>query len=157
MRRKANCSGYGKSGLVDNTEQKILLIDLDDARRQSRVQMLESVGYNVETRSNCVAAKSLDHEGEFDLIIVALHRDPNIAAAYSDQLSKSDPDLPILLLTDAGVFVPKGTLAQTVGAGSVAQLIQKVSSMLIGSTHIREWNPPGKPSLSVDDPRKLSP
>ena len=37
-----------------NTAQKILLIDVDDARRHSRVQMLESVGYEVETRANYV-------------------------------------------------------------------------------------------------------
>ena len=123
---------------VQNTAEKILLVDCDDARRQSRVQMLESVGYEVETRANYVAAKRLDHEGRFDLIIVTLHRHPEDTAAYSDDLSRTDPQLPILLLTDAGVFVPRGTLRESVGAGSATQLIQKVSAMLIGSTHIRE-------------------
>jgi len=121
-----------------DTPQRLLLIDLDDVRRQSRVQMLESVGYEVETRANYMAAERLDHEGTFDLIIVTLHRHPEDTAAYSDHLSKTDPHLPILLLTDAGVFVPKGTLSQSVGAGSVSTLIQKVSAMLVGSTHIRE-------------------
>jgi DNA-binding NtrC family response regulator len=123
---------------LQGTPQRILLIDLDDVRRQSRVQMLESVGYEVETRANYMAAERLDHESEFDLIIVTLHHHPEDAAAYSDHLSKADPRLPILLLTDAGVFVPKGTLSQSVGAGSVSELIQKVSAMLVGSTHIRE-------------------
>lgn len=123
---------------LQDTPQKILLIDLDDVRRQSRVQMLESVGYRVETRANYLAAEQLDHEGGFDLIIVTLHHHPEDAAAYSDHLSKADPKLPILLLTDAGVFVPKGTLSQSVGAGSVSQLIQRVSAMLVGSTHVRE-------------------
>jgi DNA-binding NtrC family response regulator len=126
------------SGSVQDTAQKVLLIDLDDARRQSRVQMLESVGYEVETRATYVAAERLDHEGSFDLIIVALHRHPEDTAAYSDHLSRSDPKLPILLLTDAGVFVPKGTLSESVRAGSTTHLIQKVSTMLVGSTHIRE-------------------
>jgi len=121
-----------------NTAQKILLIDLDDARRHSRVQMLESVGYEVETRATYVAAERLDHEGSFDLIIVALHRHPEDTAAYSDHLSRTDPKLPILLLTDAGVFVPGGTLSESVGAGSTTCLIQKVSAMLVGSDHIRE-------------------
>jgi CheY-like chemotaxis protein len=126
------------SGSVQNTAQKILLIDVDDARRHSRVQMLESVGYEVETRANYVLAERLDHEAQFDLIIVALHRHPEDTAAYSDDLSRTDPKLPILLLTDAGVFVPKGTLSESVGAGSTTHLIQKVSVMLVGSTHIRE-------------------
>ncbi len=126
------------SSAVQHTAQKILLIDLDDVRRQSRVQMLESVGYEVETRANFIAAERLDHEGRFDLIIVTLHSPPEDAAAYSDHLSKSDPKLPILLLTDTGVFVPKGTLSESMSAGSTTHLIQKVSAMLVGSSHIRE-------------------
>ena len=126
------------SGSVQDTAQRVLLVDLDDARRQSRVQMLESVGYEVETRATYVAAERLDHEGSFDLIIVALHRHPEDAAAYSDHLSRSDPKLPILLLTDSGVFVPRGTLSESVGAGSITHLIQKVAAMLVGSEHIRE-------------------
>ena len=126
------------SGSVQDTAQKKLLIDLDDIRRQSRVQMLESVGYEVETRTTYVAAERLDHEGRFDLIIVALHRHPEDTAAYSDHLSRTDPRLPILLLTDAGVFVPKGTLSESVDAGSTTHLIQRVSAMLVGSDHIRE-------------------
>lgn len=121
-----------------NTPLRILLVDLDDSRRRSRVQMLESVGYEVETRTNHVAAERLDHEGKFDLVIVTLHCHPEETAAYSNHLSRTNPELPILLLTDTGVFVPKGTLSQSVAAGSVALLIQKVSSMLIGSEHIRE-------------------
>ena len=135
-------NGLGTSlalGTDQNTAQKILLIDLDDTRRQSRVQMLESVGYEVETRTNYVAAERLDHESQFDLIIVTLHSHPEDTVAYSDHLSVIDPKLPILLLTDAGVFVPRGTLNDSVGAGSTTRLIQKVSAMLVGSTHIREF------------------
>jgi len=100
--------------------------------------MLKSVGYEVETRPNYIAAERLNHEGQFDLVIVTLHHHPENTVAYSNDLSRTDPQLPILLLTDAGVFVPKGTLSQSMGAGSVARLIQKVSTMLVGSTHIRE-------------------
>jgi response regulator RpfG family c-di-GMP phosphodiesterase len=126
------------SGSAQNTAQKILLIDLDDARRQSRVKMLESVGYEVETRANYIAAEQLDHESRFDLIIVTLHSHPEDTAAYSDHLSRTDPKLPILLLTDTGVFVPNGTLSESVGAGSTTHLIQTVSAMLVGSDHMRE-------------------
>jgi len=89
---------------AQNTAEKILLIDIDDVRRQSRVQMLKSVGYEVEPRPNYIAAERLDHEGQFDLIIVTLHRHPEDTAAYSDDLSRTDPQLPILLLTDALVY-----------------------------------------------------
>jgi DNA-binding NtrC family response regulator len=123
---------------VGETALRILLVDLDDSRRRSRVQMLESVGYEVETRTNYVTAEQLDHEGTFDLVIVTLHCHPEETAAYSNQLSRTDPALPILLLTDSGVFVPRGTLSQSLEAGSVALLMQKVSSMLVGSEHIRE-------------------
>jgi len=134
-----SCTHIGETPTsVKDTAQKLLLIDCDDIRRQSRVQMLESVGYEVATRTDYIAAERSDHEGHFDLIIVTLHRHPEDAAAYSDDLSRTEPKLPILLLTDAGVFVPKGTLSQSVGAGSAAQLIQKVSAMLVGSSHIRE-------------------
>jgi len=127
------------SNAEQHTAQRILLIDRDDVRRQSRVQMLESVGYEVETRASFIAAERLDHEGQFDLIIVTLHSQPEKAAAYSNELTRTDPGLPILLLTDAGVFVPKGTRSQSVGAGSPTLLIEKVSAMLVGSTHIREF------------------
>lgn len=132
---------------LQDTAQRILLIDSDDLRRQSRVQMLESVGYEVETRANYVVSEQLDHESEFDLIIVTLHRHPEDTAAYSDHLSMAAPQLPILLLTDAGVFVPKGTLSQSVDAGSVSQLIQRVSAMLVGSTHVREFEGKAYPAL----------
>ena len=118
--------------------QKILLVDLDDARRQSRVQMLQSVGYEVDTRATYLAAEQLDHEGKFDLVIVALHNHPEDAAAYSDHLSRSDPKLPVLLLTDTGVFVPKGTLSKSIAAGSLMSLIERVAAMMVGSEHIRE-------------------
>jgi PleD family two-component response regulator len=127
------------SSAEQHTAQRILLVDYDDVRRQSRVQMLQSVGYEVETRTNYIAAERQNHEGEFDLIIVALHSHPEKAAAYSNELTKNDPGLPILLLTDAGVFVPRGTLSQSVGAGSTTLLIERVSAMLVGSSHIREF------------------
>lgn len=55
-------------------------------------------------------AKRLSHEGEFDLIILALHGQPEKAIAYSDQLTRTKPLLPVLLLTDSGVYGPPGTL-----------------------------------------------
>jgi hypothetical protein len=72
------------------------------------------------------------------LVIVALHGDPENAARYSDHLSRVKPKLPILLLTDAGVFVPPGTLSDSIETGNPAKLIQEIAEMLAGSTHVRE-------------------
>jgi DNA-binding NtrC family response regulator len=119
-------------------EKKILLVDLDDARRDSRVKIFQSLGYTVDVRNNHITAERLNHEGAYDLVIIALHRQPEAAAIYSDALSKINPQLPILLLTDYGVFVPSGTLSRSMASGSPLELIREVAAMLEGSTHVRE-------------------
>ena len=119
--------------------KRILLIDFDDTRRTTRVQMLMKAGYKVVVRDNYITAEQLNHEGHFDLVIIALHRqDVNEAAGYSDRLTKSKPTLPILLLTDYAVFAPRGTLSGSIVTGDPAELMKTVASMLSGSTHIRE-------------------
>ena len=119
-------------------KKRILLVDLDDSRRASRLQLLTHAGYVVDVRADHIEAERLDHEGEFDLVIVALHGNPQKAATYSDDLSRAKRRLPILLLTDSGVYVPKDTLSRNVEAGSPAALMREVVSMLAGSTHVRE-------------------
>src|SRR5690242_5336332 len=95
-------------------KKKILLIDLDDARRNTRVRMLKAAGYDVETRADHEVSEPLDGEGTFDLIILALHRKKlEEAAAYSERLREQKPDLPILLLLDTAVFIPHGTLSRS--------------------------------------------
>lgn len=113
--------------------KKILLIDLDDARRDSRVMLLTNAGYTVDLRNDHITAERLNHEDSFDLIILALHNRPESAVAYSDQLSKDRPTLPILLLTDYGI-----SLNRSVEGGSPAEFLGKVAAMLEGSIHIRE-------------------
>jgi DNA-binding NtrC family response regulator len=90
--------------------QRILLIDRDDGRRQSRIMLLVKAGYEVEVRADRVIAEDQNHEPRFDLVILALHHKKlEDAAAYSERLRKVNPNLPILLLTDYGVVVPRGT------------------------------------------------
>jgi hypothetical protein len=72
------------------------------------------------------------------LVIVTLHGDPGRAAQYGDRLSKAKPRLPVLLLTDSGVYVPAGTRNPSVEAGDPAALIQEVASMLAASIYVRE-------------------
>ena len=68
---------------------------------------------------------------------MALHCHPKDTVASSDHLSKSDANLPTPLPTDADVF-PKGTLSESVAAGSLTRLIQSVAALLVGSEHVRE-------------------
>lgn len=123
---------------MEKQKKRILLIDLNDIRRGSRVRLLTSAGYLVDLRDDYIAAERLDHEREFDLIILALHGNAQKAIEYSDHLSKNTPQQPILLLTDYGVYVPPGTLSPSIEAGDPAVLIGELASMLAGSTYVRE-------------------
>jgi len=121
------------------TRKKILLVDRDNSRRNTRVRMLQATGYDLEVREDHVEAEDLDHEPTFDLIIIALHRSKlDDAAAYSEKLRKSHPRLPILLVTDVGVYVPRGTLSPRVESGFPEEFMRHIAKMLAGSTHIRE-------------------
>jgi len=123
---------------METTKKKVLLIDLDDHRRNTRVHMLKQAGYEVGVRSNYVEAHQLSDEGTFDLVVIALHLPLDETLAYSAQLSKENLGLPILLLTDWGVLVPRGTLARNVGGGDPAAFMREAAAMLAGSSHVRE-------------------
>ena len=119
--------------------KKILLVDTDDTRRQTRVRMLKGAGYEVETRDDHEISEFLENEGKFDLLIIALHRRKmDEAAAYSERLRKKKPTLPILLLLDSGVFVPHGTLSETMETGSPTEMMVQIAEKLAGSSHIQE-------------------
>ena len=124
---------------------RILLVDLDDVRRETRVKLLESHGYEITLRDDYVEAERLDHEGRFDLMIVALRRRHlKEAAEYADRVQRAKPDLPILLLTDAGVYAPKGTLSKSVETDGYAALLKSVAEMFASSSHIRELGRTGR-------------
>ena len=128
---------------VQQPPKKILLVDYDDTRRKTRVRMLKAAGYDVELRADHEVAEFLDHEDAFDLLILTIHRKKlEEAAAYSERLRKKKPTLPILLLLDTGVFVPRGTLSQSIEADSPVEMMREIAEMLAGSTHIRELHIP---------------
>jgi CheY-like chemotaxis protein len=129
-------------------KKRILLVDYDDSRRSTRVRLLQGAGYEVDVRFDYAEAEMLDHEGEHDLIIVALHRNPADAAAYTDRLTKKDPTLPILLLADFQVLAPPGTLSRTVETGHPDALLKEVAEMLSESAHIRVVTPASPHSVS---------
>jgi hypothetical protein len=106
--------------------------------------LLTRSGYDVDVRDDYLSAERLNHETDFDLVIVALHGHPEKAIAYSDHLSKSSPRLPVLLLTDYGVYVPPGTLSRRVESGDPGALVGEIAGMLEGSTYLRELPIPVK-------------
>jgi hypothetical protein len=70
---------------------------------------------------------------------LALRReDLTEAAAYSERLRHVRPSLPILLLTDEGVFVPRGALSPNIKTGDPVALMTEIAELLAGSKHIRE-------------------
>jgi len=119
--------------------RRILLIDRDDGRRQSRIMLLVKAGYEVEVRADHAIAEDQDGNASFDLVILALyHHKLEAAAAYSERLRNANPSLPILLLTDHGVPVPLGTLSRSLQTGDPVGLIRSIAEMLSASTHNRE-------------------
>ena len=115
--------------------------------------MLEQASYAVALRNSHIDAESLGQEGHFDLILLTLHPQKlTDAAAYSERLRERIPDLPILLLTDYGVFVPRGTLSPSIETGQPDEMIREIASMIAGSTHIRELDIDG----SIMAPDELS-
>ena len=60
------------------------------------------------------------------------------AIAYTNGLKESFPSLPVLLLTDVGVFVPPGTLSRSIETGYPHALMREISYMLNGEADIKE-------------------
>jgi hypothetical protein len=114
---------------------KILLEDLDDGRRDSRTTQLRAAGYDVDSRAERDSADCPANPGTYDLMIFSLHLNPEDAASYVDSLRANNPQQPILLLTDYGVFVPKGCLGQAPPCGPLAK---EVAGLLTGSTEVKE-------------------
>jgi CheY-like chemotaxis protein len=124
--------------MTRDSAKQILLIDYQDGRRDSRVKILESAGYTITVHDRHQTTEKLEHEDRFDLIVLALHTSPAEAASYSDRLTQQFPRLPILLLTDSGIYVPKGTLSRSMEAGIASELLTNIAEMLAGTSHVRE-------------------
>jgi DNA-binding NtrC family response regulator len=118
----------------------ILLIDHNDSRRATRVLMLQEAGYEVVTADSYQAVEGHIREATFDLVIVETDEIKKAVIAYAEPLRGLQPDLPILVLSDLGLFLPKQVLLARFAAGnpSPMEVITKIAAMLLESTHRRE-------------------
>jgi hypothetical protein len=111
---------------------KILLLDQDEGRRESRSKQLANAGYDVTARK---AHEYPGNPGTFDLMVCVFHENPEDVPTYVDTLRVSNPQQPILLLTDYGVFVPQGCLEDT---PHCAPLVKEIARVLTGNSDVRE-------------------
>lgn len=112
-------------------KKSILMVDRDDLRRKTRITLLEAQGAEVTARDNCSTSASLDSEGTFDLLIVAVNgENRDEAAGYVDYVHSSNPKLPILLLRDRGVSLSRDISGRVLEAGDPPRLLLEVGEML---------------------------
>jgi DNA-binding response OmpR family regulator len=119
--------------------KRILLIDHHDLRRDTRERLLQDAGYEVVTAENFDAVEGHIRETAFDLVIVAVtvNEAGRAAIAYSKRLRAASPKLPILALSDNGLFLPKESLIAVLQSGYAIELVAEVARMLLESTHVR--------------------
>lgn len=119
--------------------KRILLIDRHDLRRDSRVRLLQHEGYEVVSADQVGDVEGHIRENAFDLVIVAVTVDGvgREAVAYSKRLRAIHPKLPILALSDNGLYLPKESLLTVLQAGQPVELVTRVASMLLESTSRR--------------------
>ena len=70
---KVHIIHYHGPSTMDTANKRILLIDHDDSRRDSRVKLLLGQGYDMDVHEDHLQAQGLDHNCKFDLIILALY------------------------------------------------------------------------------------
>lgn len=127
--------------------KRILLIDRHDLRRDTREHLLRKEGYEVATADRFDLVEGHVQEATFDLVVVSVADSAAGAKAvvYSQRLRAANAALPILALSDNGLYLPKESLITLMQSGSPLELIAEVGKMLLASTHIRDNK---KPKLS---------
>jgi hypothetical protein len=79
-------------------------------------------------------------EAGFDLVIVETDNVMRDSVAYGQRLRRINPQLPILLLSEAGLFFPKDVLLSSFSAAQPTpmEVMTKIASLLLASSHRRE-------------------
>lgn len=97
--------------------KRFLLIDANDLRRATRVMLLQSAGYEVATADRFEEVEGQIREACFDLVVAQTGNVGEAVMAYGERLRAANPQLPILLLSDLGLFLPKNVLLSSFAAG----------------------------------------
>lgn len=119
--------------------KRILLIDHDDPRRATRVLLLQRNGYEVVTANRFEEIEGSVREGEFDLIVVETDDVKKASIAYGERLRGINPHLPILLLSDTGLFLPREVLlSRFAESPSPLEVLGRIAALLLESSHERE-------------------
>jgi CheY-like chemotaxis protein len=125
--------------MTQRVAKRILLIDRHDPRRDTRERLLLDAGYEVVTADRFDLVEGYVQEAAFDLVVVSVADSAAGAEAvtYSQRLRAANAALPILALSDNGLYLAKESLIPVVQSGYPSELIAEVGKMLLESTHIR--------------------
>ena len=120
--------------------KRILLIDEDDNRRTTRILLLRHAGYEVMTAQRFQDVEGHLHEAAYDLVIVETDNIAKESIAYGERIREVNPQLPILLLSDTGLFLPRHVVLSSFASGSPspAEVMAMVTTLLAQSGHHRE-------------------
>ena len=102
--------------------------------------LLEQAGYEVAiaARFEEVAPNS---ENRFDLVLIETAGNAEeTTIAYAERLKLWAPKLPILLLSNKGMFLPKESLLEHFPGGhqTPIETMARIAALLLASTHQRE-------------------
>ncbi len=122
-----------KFTMPPTSAKRILLIDRPVLRRDTRELLLRDAGYEVVTAEIFDVVKGHAEEITFDLVVVSMGDSTAGAEAvkYSKRLRAALPTLPMLALSDNGVYrLPKASRISVVQSGSPLELIAEVRKLL---------------------------
>ena len=98
--------------------------------------VLETAGYQVTT-ANHFDEVELRAADEFDLVLLETDNIQKAVIAYAERLKDWSPKLPVLLLSNNGMFLPKASLlAHFMSAHpSPSEVVTKIAALLLESSH----------------------
>jgi DNA-binding NtrC family response regulator len=90
---------------MNNSILKVLLIDRDPQRKE-RISALKNNGYRVFPALDLKQARERCKPGAYDLIIVNVGEQPEMALEFCESIKSRDPKQSVLLMTDPSVQLP---------------------------------------------------
>ena len=112
---------------LPSRNETILLVDDEESLVKMGRQILEQLGYKVETRTSSIEALELftSKPDEFDLIITDMAMSKMTGDKFANQVLKERPDMPIILCTGLSEKIDEKT-ASKIG---IAEYIEKPLDM----------------------------